>query len=309
MMARSPLSGRQTLLRHGRYSAAIASVGASLRSLRFDGRDLVLPFEADEVRPAYRGTMLAPWPNRVVDARYSFEGAYYQLNITEHQRGHALHGLLAWQDWSIEDSTDAALTLSCALVAQQGYPFPLLLQVRYELGDDGLTTTVTVLNTGPAAAPYGVAAHPYLVAGEGRVDDWNLELPAQKVLQVTKDRLIPTALAEVGSPGAEEYDFRQVQPVGSVRIDHAFTGLIRNPTGKATVRLTGAEGTGTAMIWGTECPWVQIHTADAPEAGARHGLAVEPMTCPPDAFNSKTDLTVLQPGGTHTARWTIQAIG
>lgn len=308
-MTRPPLSGRQTLLKHGRYSAAIASVGASLRGLRFDGRDLILPFEADAVRPAYRGTILAPWPNRVVDARYSFEGACHQLNITEPQRGHALHGLLAWQNWAIEDSTDTALTLSCTLVAQQGYPFPLLLQVRYELGDNGLTTTVTALNIGPAAAPYGVAAHPYLVAGEGTVDDWNLELPAQKVLQVTEDRLIPTELAQVGSPGAEEYDFRQSRPVGSVRIDHAFTGLIRHPTGQATVRLTRADGTGTAMIWGTECPWVQIHTADAPEAGARHGLAVEPMTCPPDAFNTKTDLAILQPGETHTARWTIQAIG
>lgn len=140
------------------------------------------------------------------------------------------------------------------------------------------------------------------------MDDWALELPAHKVLRVTEDRLVPTTLGDVQSPGLEEFDFREPRHVGPVRIDHAFTGLIRNSKDEATVRLIGTDGTGTAITWGTECPWVQIHTADAPEAGARTGLAVEPMTCPPDAFNSKADLIGLEPGGTHTARWTIQAI-
>jgi aldose 1-epimerase len=54
---------------------------------------------------------------------------------------------------------------------------------------------------------------------------------------------------------------------------------------------------------------VQIHTADQPDAAvSRIGLAVEPMTCPPDAFNSGTDLIVLQPGESTTAGWTISAI-
>lgn len=308
-MTRPPMSGRQIDLKHGPYTASIATVGASLRTLQFQGRDLVFPYAADEVRPAYRGAILAPWPNRVSDGRYSFNGVRHQLNLTEPRRGHALHGLLVWQDWSIDSTTSSSVTLSCTLVAQQGYPFPLHLQAIYTVDDNGLNTAVTAVNIGPGAAPYGVAAHPYLVAGEGTVDDWALELPAQKVLQVTAERLIPTGLADVGGPGVEEYDFRQARPVGSVHIDHAFTGLIRDTAGQATLRLTRSDSTGTAMIWGEECPWVQIHTADAPEAGARHGLAVEPMTCPPDAFNSNIDLNVLQPGETHTARWTIQAIG
>ncbi|VII97939.1 putative aldose-1-epimerase [Arthrobacter sp. DR-2P] len=308
VMSRLPLSGRQIDLEHGPYMASLATVGASLRTLRFKGRDLVLPYAADDVRPAYRGAILAPWPNRVTDGRYSFNGVRHQLNITEPQRGHALHGLLVWQDWSIDGATGSSVTLSCTLVAQQGYPFPLHVQARYTLDETGLTTTVSALNIGPGAAPYGVAAHPYLVAGEGTVNDWTLELPAEKMLQVTEDRLVPTGLADVGGPGAQEYDFRQARPIGSLPIDHAFTGLTRNPAGQAALRLTRADGTGTAMIWGEECPWVQIHTADAPEAGARHGLAVEPMTCPPNAFNSTTDLHILQPGNTHTARWTIQAI-
>ena len=82
-MARTPLSGTQHSLRAGDYEAIIASVGASLRTLTFDGRDLVVPFDADEVRPSYRGATLAPWPNRVVDGIYTFGGVERQVALTD----------------------------------------------------------------------------------------------------------------------------------------------------------------------------------------------------------------------------------
>ena len=74
---RTLLSGTQHALRAGDYEAVISSVGASLRSLTFDGRDLTVPFDADEVRPSYRGATLAPWPNRIVDGLYTFAGVEF----------------------------------------------------------------------------------------------------------------------------------------------------------------------------------------------------------------------------------------
>jgi aldose 1-epimerase len=55
---------------------------------------------------------------------------------------------------------------------------------------------------------------------------------------------------------------------------------------------------------------VQVHTGDLPEAPAagRIGLAVEPMTCPPGAFNSGTDVITLGAGETTAVRWEIFAI-
>ena len=94
----TPRSGRQIRISLAGYEAVIATVGASLRQLRYEGRDLVVPFEADEVRPGYRGTTLAPWPNRVVDGAYDFAGQRHQLALTEPERGQALHGLLCWAD-------------------------------------------------------------------------------------------------------------------------------------------------------------------------------------------------------------------
>lgn len=300
----TPAGGRAVRLQHGVDAADLTTIGASLRTLTHDGRDLVVPFGEDEVRPLYRGAVLAPWPNRIVDGRYRFQGEEQQLALSEPERGHALHGLVSWLDFAVMQQTDDTAVLQAAIVPQVGYPFAVTVRVTYRLDDDGLTTTVSALNSGPGAAPFGTSAHPYLVGGEGRVDDWSLQFAAAELLQVTEDRLVPSGLAPIGA----DFDFAERRVIGATFIDHAFTSLVRQQ-GVASVRLFGADGSGVQMTWGDECPWVQLHTADRPEpAFDRVGLAVEPMTCPPDAFNSGTDLIVLQPGGTTTAAWRIAAL-
>lgn len=301
MSAALPISGTRIPLRHRGYAAEIASVGASLRALTFEGRDLVVPFAEDELRPLYRGATLAPWPNRVVDGRYTFEGAEQQLALTEPDRGHALHGLVAWNDFRVVARSTDAVTLETEVVPQAGYPHPLRVEVEHRLSDDGLATRVTTTNSGADRAPYGVSGHPYLVAGPGRVDDWTLELVADQVLEVEEERLIPLSLAAVeGGP----FDFAEPRRIGELFIDHAFTGLRA-----CRVRVVAADGRGTELRWGADAPWVQVHTGDRPEPEYhRAGLAVEPMTCPPDAFNSGTDLVVLEPGESHALAWTIAAV-
>jgi len=303
--SRAPISGTQHSISHGGYHATIASIGASLRELSFDGRDLVVPFDADELRPHYRGVTLAPWPNRVTDGRYEFGGEAFQLSLTEPARGHALHGLASWLEFSLVSSASDSVTLEATIEPQAGYPWRVLVSVTNTLSDAGLATTVTATNLSDTAAPFGTGPHPYLVAGPGRVDDWTFELPAATVLQVTPDRLIPTELLDVESPG---FDWRTPRPVGDTFVDHAFTDLSRDAKGVATVRLLSGD-TGVEMTWGPECPWVQIHTADQPDpARSRLGLAVEPMTCPPDAFNSGTDLILIGSGASTSAGWVIRAI-
>lgn len=302
-----PASGRQVRLRHGAYAAVIATVGASLRSLTWGNRNLVVPFPEDTLRPLYRGATLAPWPNRVVDGSYAFAGKEHQLPINEVDRGHALHGLVAWQDWAVDAQSASAARLSTAVVPQEGYPFPLALVMDLVLDADGLHTTLTATNQGDLPAPYGAAPHPYLTAGSGTVNDWQLLLPTATILEVTPGRLVPTCTSAVeGTPG---FDFRQGRKIGVAEIDHAFTDLLRTDDGVAEVRVEAPGGGGAAISWDTSCPWVQIHTADRPEAeNHRIGLAVEPMTCPPDAFNSGEDLIVLPAGASHSARWSIRSL-
>ncbi|NJC22684.1 aldose 1-epimerase [Arthrobacter pigmenti] len=303
----TPVSGTQYTLQHGPYTASIASVGASVRYLRHNDRDLVVPYDAHEIRPSFRGAVLVPWPNRIVDGKYSFNGKDFELALTEPKRSHALHGLLGWIDWTLVEQTDASVRLGAVVVPQKGYPFRLEVEVLYMLDDDGLSTTITAVNPGPSAAPYGASAHPYLVAGDGLVDDWTLQVPASKVLQVTEDRLIPTTLTDVAS--SSDLDFREPRVIGSTFADHAYTGVQYDDDGAATVSVRAADGRGAAITFDSACPWMQIHTADKPNpAVSRLGLAAEPMTCPPDAFNSGTDLIVLEPGDTHSVSWRIHAL-
>lgn len=121
---------------------------------------------------------------------------------------------------------------------------------------------------------------------------------------MTPDRLLPVGMRSVEQ---HEFDFRTLRRVGPLKIDHAFTGIARDNDGLARARVTDPAGTGVELAWGPEWPWVQVHTADKPTGPDRLGLAVEPMTCPPDAFNSGRDLVHLQPGGSHAASWTIRA--
>jgi aldose 1-epimerase len=315
-MVRTPLSGIQHSLRAGPYEAVIASVGASLRSLSYDGRDLVVPFEADEVRPAFRGATLAPWPNRVVDGTYRFGGRDLRLPLTEPARGHALHGLAGWLAFEAIDKGPSHVTLAAEIEPQAGYPWRVRVTTTFSLTADGLMQTVTASNEGPEPAPWGTSAHPYLRAGSTPLDEWTLELPAAEVLAVTSDRLAPTRLEGVEAD-ADRFDFRVPRALGAIEIDHAYTALDADEEGLTTVRLTDASGAGVAMVWDAVCPWVQIHTADLPggidDPLNRLGLAVEPMTCAPDAFNDAdypfdTGLQVIEPEETVTARWLIQAI-
>lgn len=312
-----PASGTSYTLRSGEYEASLASVGATLRSLTHDGRDLVVPFAADIVRPAHRGATLAPWPNRIVDGRYVFGGVEYQTALTEPRRSHALHGLVTWLDFAAVKVAEDAVTLVATISPQVGYPWRVRVETTFALTSDGLTQTVVATNESDSEAPFGTGPHPYLVAGPHPLDTWTLSLPADQVLEVTPDRLAPVALAPV-TVDADRFDFRDARPIGAAEIDHAFTDLTRDGGDIAAVRVRDEDaGTGVEMSWGGSCPWVQVHTADQPGGagtpGHRIGLAVEPMTCAPDAFNADrydydAGLIVIPAGDSVTASWRIAAL-
>lgn len=315
-MARTPLSGTQHALRAGDYEAVVAGVGASVRLLTFAGRHLTVPFGADEVRPGHRGATLVPWPNRIVDGRYTFDGVDYQLSLTEPARGHALHGLNSWVEYLPVRKGASHVTLESVVEAQKGYPWRVVVRTTYTLDADGLTQEVTATNESERPAPWGTSAHPYLVAGDGHVDDWTLELPAAQVLHAAGERMLPDGLTSV-EVDAERFDFRTARSIGGVQLDHAFTDLTSDPDGAFAARLTDRSGAGVEMSWDAACPWVQVYTSDQPGGAAdpahRAGVAVEPMTCAPDAFNAatypyKTGLIVIEPGESVTAQWRIAAI-
>jgi aldose 1-epimerase len=289
----------------GDYTAVVTAQAGALRELRYRGRDLIVPFPEGGPIPDYRGIIAVPWPNRIADGRYVFEGVMYELPVNEPERGCALHGLAFFKEWTLLARDPNSVTLSVALGETEGYPHALQVDVEYRLSDKGLHNRVTARNTGDTAAPYGVCPHPYLIAGDAPLDEWSLEVAAGSFLEVTPDRLLPT---KVRSLDDHEFDFRAGRVIGTTEIDHAFTDIAFDGDGEARMEVRDPSGTAVGMTWDRSCPWLQIHTADKPAPAVnRVGLAVEPMTCPPDAFNSGINLQRLEPGASYEASWTIYA--
>lgn len=300
------MNGEEFRLVSGDYTASIVQRGGALRRLTFQGRDLVVPFDAAAPVPDFRGIIAAPWPNRIADGSYRHDGDVLHLPLNEPARRTALHGLVFDQLWTFQAGSADTLSLSCELGDSPGYPFRLGLQLDYRLDAvGGLHTTVTARNLGERSAPYGVCPHPYLVAGPAALDEWILEVPAGSFLEVTADRLLPLDTRPVVG---HEFDFRTPRTIGATEIDHAFTDITHDDDGTARLVVRDPSGTGVGMSWDQSCPWLQIHTADQPAPlPSRVGLAVEPMSCPPDAFNSGQDLVRLEPGAVHEAFWSIFA--
>lgn len=299
-------SGDQYRIEGGGYTAVATECGGSLRLLSYGDRPLLDGFAEDEPSFGARGQLLVPWPNRIRDGRYTFEGATRQLALTEPSRHNASHGLVRWASWTVSELRTDRVTLGHRLMAQNGYPWTLDLETTYAVGADGLTVTQTATNRSATVAPYASGAHPYLVAGKGPVDGWTVEVPATLRLLSDAERLLPTGIQDV--PGTP-HDLREPRAIGDLILNDAYGGLVRDRSGLATTRLRAPEGTGVELWVDEQHGWLMLYTADDAPATARRSLAVEPMTAPPDAFNSGIDLVRLEPGQRISLSWGVRATG
>jgi aldose 1-epimerase len=297
-----PPSGVQFEIALGDQRATVVEVGGGVRAYSVGGRDVLDPYPADAMCDGAHGTPLIPWPNRIEDGHYEFDGVEHHLALTEPARRNASHGLVRWRRWKLIEHEPARVVLEAPLAPMPGYPFALSVELAYALTPDGLAVTARATNTGDRACPYGFGHHPYLSPGEGLVDDCTLEFGAATEL-TTDERMLPIGAEPVaGTP----YDFNAARRVGDVAFDRAFTDLARDPDGRAHVRLTGPDGR-TVELWAdASCKVIQLYTGDtlAPHR-RRRGLASEPMTCPANAFRSGDDQIRIEPGETVATRWGV----
>ena len=303
-MTRAP-SGEQFELESGDWRVTVVEVGGGLRALRRGDWHVLDGYAVDRMCSGGRGQPLLPWPNRIEGGRYTFDGVTYQLALTEPLHGNAIHGLTRWSHWRPVERSAAHIVLEHALDPQPGYPFALALRLQYELTPQGLTVRTSVRNAGVARCPFGVGFHPYFSCEPTgtRVDASLLKVPASQYL-VTDARGIPTARAPVeGTP----FDFRRAQPVGGLVLDRAFTGLARDPDGRARVELVSADQRRRITLWLDEgYGYVQVFTGDTlPQDERRVGVAIEPMTCPANAFATGEALRILEPGEGWQCEWGI----
>ena len=271
-------SGRQVALAHGDQRATVVEVGGGLRTYVAGDRAILDGYGEDAMCSAARGQVLMPWPNRITEGTYSFGGDKHQLALTEPARLTAIHGLVRWATWKVFEVASDRVMMAHRLAPQPGYPFDLDLSVEYALDRHGLTVTARATNAGHGPCPFGAGFHPYLAPDAAVIDDTVLRVPARR----------PSA-------------FAAPQPVGDAVLDTCFAGLDRDGDGRSRVEF------GETVLWvDRSFDYLMVFTGDTlGPMERRRGLAVEPMTCPPDAFNTGEGLVVLEPGDTWSGQWGI----
>ena len=298
-------SGAQWTIASERSEAVIVEVGGGLRTFTHAGREVLGGYPESQMCQHGRGQQLMPWPNRIRDGRFTLDGTVHQLPLSEALRGNASHGLVRWARWKPLDHERNWLVVGHRLPAQPGYPWQLSLRTTYRLDGPRLTVSTHVTNQSPTPAPFGYGAHPYLALGGADPAAVRVTVPAERFLEVDAQRLLPTGTTEVTGTA---YDLRDGPPLGDRELDTAYTGISPDDDGRWRVSMATDEHRTT--LWADQATfgWLQVFTEKARVGDpAYRGVAVEPMTCPPDAFNSGDGLIMLAAGQSWTGEWGVDA--
>jgi aldose 1-epimerase len=311
MTARTPRisvaspTGQQWRIGHGRQDVVVCEVGATLRGYSAGDHDVIDGFGPDEWSHSGRGQVLAPWPNRLADGRYEFNGVRAQAALDEPERHNAIHGLVRWLPWTLQTRHQNQLSLRLQLHPSPGYPFSLLLEIEYHVGRDGLTVTTRAQSLDEGMIPFGLGFHPYLTAGPETVDGAILRVPARHTLDLD-DRGLPTgALTPVEGTDA---DFNVARFVGPAVLDTPYTTLERDEDGRAWASLDAPGGATGAALWVDPAfPYLMVYTGDTLSEiqRRRRAIAIEPMTCPPNALRTGKDVIDLQRDQEWSGSWGI----
>lgn len=299
-------SGEQIEIVHDGQRAVVVEVGGGLRAYSVGGQEVLDGYAEDELCRSGRGQALIPWPNRLEDGSYEFGGRTHQAPIDDPAENVAIHGLVRWATWTVGRRRPHAVVMEHLLHPRPGYPFSLALRIEYALSTEGLSVTTTATNVGPDPCPYGCGAHPYLRLGTARIDALLLQAPGGTVLS-SDERGLPTGRSPVTGT---EYDFRRRRPIGRTALDSCFTDLDRDEDGRARVDLADPASGKALTVWvDGRYGYLMLFTGDPLPDVDRRSLAVEPMTCPPNAFRSGEGLIRLEPGDSVTSSWGIAPRG
>jgi galactose mutarotase-like enzyme len=309
-MQKIPPTGGQYQIRSGDQVAVVVELGGGLRTYTVAGQEVVDGYGEDELPAGGAGQILAPWPNRLRDGRYTWQGQTYQVDLSEPVHHNAIHGLVKWLPWEAAPVSTAAVTFSCQFAPNPGYPWRLELTTTWSLEAAGLRAQHTATNLSDSAAPFGFGAHPYLILPGTKVDDLVLSVPAERRL-LLDGRKLPIGATPVAGT---DWDYTGGRRIGAAKLDTAFGG---GPgataaggdaaAGGSAAVLSTVDGARRVTVWADGAfRWWQAFTSDALAAPrTRRSVGIEPMTCPPDAFHSGRDVVTLEPGQTWRGGWGI----
>lgn len=243
-----------------------------------------------EFSTTYRGANLFPFTGRIKQATYSFKGKSFYLSKNAPDHKNALHGYIYNRKFEIiRVETSAEKGILETQYKEDGgylpYPFRFEISVEFELEKSGFRCTTRIKNTGKDAMPIGQGWHPYFKA-MGRTDEMLLQLPATEYLELDKD-LCPTGVKK------DLDKFHEPEKIDRTSMDTVFTLDKKNGIGRTYLFDPGSSM--KIVLWQEtgekKYNYLTVYTPQT-----RDSIAMEPWTCPPDAFNNKMDLIILVPG-------------
>ncbi|HKK75398.1 MAG TPA: hypothetical protein VJ953_10020 [Saprospiraceae bacterium] len=277
----------------------VPAQGGIMLDLRFQGISLIdgyqTPAELDANKWG-KSVLLYPFPNRLKDGKYRWNGESYQFPINDKGTNNALHGLGATQGMNIKKVlTDEDRGTLCCQYIDQGnheyYPFPFTFCAIFSISETDFEVDLQVTNNSKTAIPFGFGWHPYFSLSEKIEDSW-LQLPELDMVGIDQ-RMIPT-----GKRYAFD-EFAHGKKIGQTVLDNCFA-IPATEDGKLHLQLKGEKG--TINYWQEageqQYKFVQLFTPPM-----RHSIAIEPMTCNVDAFNNGDGLLEVAPDETLNARF------
>jgi galactose mutarotase-like enzyme len=245
--------------------------------------------------------LLHPWANRLAAGEYRVNGTVVRLRpdspiVARDEHGLPIHGLLGGSPhWALRHASgngDAAWALSAEIdfgahpELLEAFPFPHRLALDVALRRRTLTVRTTLTATGEDAVPVSFGFHPYLRLADLAREDWLVELPAMRHLEVDA-RSIPTGASRLVAAAAGPLGTRTFDD-GYVDVADGAEFVVAGGGRRITVRLE--QGYPAAQVFAPA-------TDDV--------ICFEPMTAPTNALNSGDRLSLVAPGERYTAMFSI----
>ncbi len=248
--------------------------------------------------PKYASAFLFPWPSRIKDGKYSYEGKTYQLPINEPEKQAAIHGIVHHESFEVveEWSTVASAGIRLRTVqdgSYEGYPFPFQFEVRYDLLSTGkLDISPIATNTGTEAMPVALGWHPYFQLPGSTVDDWTIYFPAQNQIHLDEAYMMPAGTEPFEASEGYKLKGRSLDAIYELNEGGYLTQLVSAKQG-VTLNLEYQRGEGKVN-------YQVVYTF--PD---RQRVAMEPLTANVDAFNNGEGLFILKPGEVYQTTYQV----
>ncbi len=258
--------------------------GAALTRLVLSREDVIkYPLKVDDPGRGYPSALLFPFPNRIKDGRYTFEGNEYRLDINDQETFSAIHGLIAFKPFEIEKQEKASATLLFTYHGEmEGYPFPYEFRITYTLRKSKLDISVIAKNTGEKSMPFGFGWHPYFGISGKPIAEMEVHVPDRNKIELS-DRFIPT--------GDSSFEHEGIIPLKNTILNNVFS--VAGKTKKSEVSLKHED---KKLVVSQESGPGKLEYFILYTPPTRDCIAIEPQSCNTNAFNNGDGLQMLKPG-------------